>query len=69
MDTLKMHVREAAYWRLRRPAHKAFLALVWRLPEKVVYWCVIRAAVKVESNESPAGVTAEQMLKALEGKN
>lgn len=53
---------EFKYWWIKRPAHKAFLALIWRLPRRVVYWCVVRAAVKVEPNEYPGEVTALEML-------
>jgi len=57
---------ELVYWHVKRPAHKAFLALIWKLPKRVVYWCVIRAAVKAEPNTNPSAVTAEQMLKVLD---
>lgn len=60
-----MFVREFVYWRLRRPAHKAFIDIIWRLPRRVVYWCVVRAAVKVEPNTDPSDVTAAQMLEAM----
>lgn len=57
---------EFKYWRISRPAEKLKLKVVWKLPDWVVYWCVIRAAVKVEPNSNPSGVTAEQMLKEWE---
>lgn len=58
-------MREMMYWRVRRPAHRLFLNVIWRLPRKVVYWCVIRAAVAVEPNTNPSGVTAGAMLKKM----
>lgn len=57
---------EVMYWNVKRPAHRLFLSFVWALPTKVVYWCVVRAAVKVEPNANPSGVTAEQMLERLD---
>lgn len=57
---------EWQYWYVKRPAEKMFLKVIWALPNRVVYWCVIRAAVQVEPDQNPSGVTAEQMLKAVE---
>jgi hypothetical protein len=37
-------------------------AIVWRLPNWVIYWAVIRAAVKGEPG-NPTAVTAETMVK------
>ena len=59
-------MREMIYWRIKRPAHRLFLTFIWLLPRKVIYWAVVRAAVKVESDTDPSSVTAEQMLKKLE---
>lgn len=59
-------MREFIYWRISRPAHRAFLSLVWKLPRRVIYWAVIRAAVSVEPNTDPSSVTAEDMLKKFE---
>lgn len=56
-------MRELIYWRVKRPADKAFVHLIWMLPRRVIYWSVCRAAVKVEPNTDPSRVTAEQMLK------
>jgi hypothetical protein len=39
--------------------------IVWRLPKKIVYWCVVRAACIAEPNYYPGEVTAERMLKSL----
>lgn len=51
------------YWNVKRRMGHLGRWFIWRLPKRVVYWCVIRAAVEVEPNYSPAGVTAEEMLK------
>lgn len=61
----KIKASEIVYWRVRRPASRLGLAIVWRLPRRVVYWCVVRAALVVEPNSYPGDVTAEQMLKTL----
>lgn len=44
---------------------RLLVAIVWKLPERVVYWSVVRAACKAEPNEYPGAATAEQMLKAM----
>lgn len=54
------------YWHIKRRAHHALISLVWRLPRRVIYWSVVRAAVAVESDTNPSGITAEQMLKKME---
>jgi hypothetical protein len=59
-------MREFIYWRVRRPAHRLFLSFIWKLPRKVIYWAVIRAAVMTEPDLNPSSVTAEQMLQKLE---
>jgi hypothetical protein len=51
------------YWNVRRRSGVIGRKIIWKLPKRVIYWCVIRAAVEVEPNSSPAGVTAEEMLK------
>lgn len=39
--------------------------LAWHLPARLVYWCVVRAAVKAEPQEYPGEKTALEMLDAL----
>lgn len=51
------------YWNFTRRAGKIGRWIIWKLPKRVIYWCVLRAAVEVEPNHSPDGVTVEQMLK------
>jgi hypothetical protein len=51
--------------RLRRTADTLAMQIAWRLPERVVYWGVVRAAVKVEPNLSPEKVTAVEMMESL----
>ena len=58
-------VNEAIYWGVRRPCRRAAHMLIWRLPEPIVYWCVVRAACRVEPNTDPSGVTAGEMLDAF----
>lgn len=53
---------EGKYWYYKKPKEKLFLSFIWKLPRKVIYWAVIRAAVEVEPNKDPSGVTAAQML-------
>jgi hypothetical protein len=53
------------YWTRLWP-EKVLTGIVWRLPRKIVYWSVVRAACAVEPNEYPGDVTAERMLKALD---
>lgn len=66
--TLAQKIRGRADWLTyyygRRRMHRLFLSAIWKLPEGVVYWCVIRAAVRVNRDSYPGEVTAEQMLKA-----
>lgn len=50
------------YWHVKRRMGKIGTAIIWKLPKRVVYWCVIRAAVEVEPNYNPSAVTAEEML-------
>lgn len=45
-----------------RTIERAKVALVWRLPRWLIYWAVIRAAVKDESG-NPGEITAEMMLR------
>lgn len=66
MDTKIRVLREWIYWYARRPMGKLGRKIIWMLPKKVVYWCVIRAAVLTEPNTNPSSVTAEEMLKALD---
>lgn len=46
---------------------KFWIWLAWHLPVRLVYWCVIRAAVKVEPQEYPGDKTAREMLCMLDG--
>lgn len=61
----KTHLLEAKYWYITRPIKKWSLDLIWKLPRQVVYWCVVRAACKVEPNTYPGDVTAIQMMEAF----
>jgi hypothetical protein len=51
------------YWFVTRKIRHAGISLVWKLPKPVVYWCVIRAATKVQPDTNPSSITAEEMLK------
>ena len=62
---MKLRITEAYYWHVVRPSRKLFRAIIWKLPDSVVYWCVVRAACKVEPNSNPSGVTAAQMMDAF----
>lgn len=52
------------YWTRTWP-EKMLTAFVWRLPRRIVYWCVVRAAVTTKPIEYPAEATAREMLGAL----
>ena len=41
------------------------MRLAWKLPWGVVYWCVVRAACRVEPNYPPTDVTAKQMMDSI----
>lgn len=47
---------------LRLKPEKLLLWFVWKLPRRLIYWSVVRAAVK-DQNEYPSEVTAIEMLK------
>lgn len=51
--------------RLRRTSDWAAIKLAWALPDRVLYWAAVRAAVKVEPNTDPSGVTVFQMMAHL----
>jgi hypothetical protein len=57
--------REWMYWKVSRPAHKAWMKMIWALPRKVVYWCVVRAAVTAEPDKNPGSVTSTEMMEAM----
>lgn len=67
LQDLKIKFSEAKYWYLSHPAEKATITLVWKLPTRIIYWAVIRAAARVEPDRYPGDVTATQMLDALGG--
>jgi hypothetical protein len=50
------------YWHITRRVRNLGIALIFKLPKKVIYWCVVRAAVAVEPDRSPENVTASEML-------
>ena len=54
------------YWYIRRRLQAWPHFIARQLPQKVLYWAVIVAAVRTEQNEYPGSVTAEQMLKKME---
>jgi len=61
--TLRGKINFWFYWNVKRRWGKLGKNLIWMLPKRVVYWCVIRAAVEVGPNYNPSSVTAEEMLK------
>lgn len=54
------------YYYIRLKIRKIGIAFIRNLPKRVVYWCVVRAAVEVEKNGDPSNVTALQMLNAMD---
>ena len=38
------------------------MKIAWLLPQHVLYWAAVRAAVLVEPNTDPSGVTAKMMM-------
>lgn len=50
---------------IRRWRRDFWMNLAWLLPRKLVYWCVVRAAVKAEPNLNPSGVTAIEMMREM----
>lgn len=64
--TIRSKANWYVYWYIRRRLQAWPHFVARHLPRKVVYWCVIIAAVKAEPNESPADVTALEMMKAVE---
>lgn len=65
-STLRSKINFWFYWNFKRRSGRIGRQIIWMFPKRVVYWCVVRAAVAVEANHSPAGVTAEEMLKKFE---
>lgn len=51
--------------RLHRTREWAAMKVAWALPEPVLYWAAVRAAVKVEPNEDPSNVTVTQMMEEI----
>ena len=66
IDKVRSKANWLWYWHIHRRLRNLGIALIWRLPKRIVYWCVVRAAVAVEPDRSPEGVTAEQMLKKFD---
>lgn len=54
------------YWHVTRRQQRIPMVIANRLPRRVVYWAVIRAACLAEPQEYPGEKTALEMLKALE---
>lgn len=58
----KDYVGEFLYWWVQHPLRSLFRKFIWHLPNKVVYWCIIRAVAEVKNETDPFGVTAQEML-------
>jgi hypothetical protein len=56
-----MTIRE----RLNRTGEWAAMKAAWSLPRRVLYWAAVRAAVTVEPNTDPSGVTVSQMMATI----
>ncbi len=41
------------------------MAVAWRLPQRVLYWAAVRAAVAVEPKTDPSNVTVAQMMEHI----
>lgn len=54
------------YYHVKRRSGNIGRRIIWALPKRVVYWCVIRAATKVEPNSDPSDVTAKEMLEKFD---
>lgn len=65
-STLRSKMNFWFYWNVKRRLGKIGRHIIWMLPKRVIYWCVVRAAVTVEANSNPSGVTASEMLKKFE---
>jgi hypothetical protein len=65
---LRARAHEFWYWHGRRPLGRLGWWALFKVPRRGLYWAVVRAAVIAEPNSNPSGVTADEMLKALEGK-
>jgi hypothetical protein len=52
--------------RCNRLGEWAVLTLAWKLPRRLVYWTVVRAAVSVAGNGHPGEVKSLDMLKGFE---
>lgn len=66
MNRLRTHLDWIIYYHVKRRAEYALISFVWKLPRKIVYWCVIRAACEAEPREYPGEKTAVELLKAME---
>jgi hypothetical protein len=53
-----------ARWYLDRWAEKALMALVWRLPRRLVYWCAIR--VVAHATQGPYSAQIVPDLSAMD---
>ncbi len=51
--------------RWHRTGEWAAMKIAWALPRRVLYWAAVRAAVTVEPNTDPSGVTVEQMMEHI----
>lgn len=61
-----MNVRiELFRWWLSRKQERLVMWVAWKMPRRIVYWCVVRAACKVEPNYSPADVPAIDLMRAM----
>lgn len=57
-------------WRVRK--EKLWMAFVWRLPRRLVYWCVIRCfahgTTGVYGGTHPSSLTFDTLLDRWEGR-
>lgn len=60
---LKIRLREAAYWYVKRPAGKLGIKLIWALPRRVAMWAFIRVAT-ADYNGNPGERTVLDALKS-----
>ena len=51
--------------RMRRTGEWAAMKIAWALPRRALYWAAVRAAVIVEPNTDPSGVTVVQMMQTI----
>ena len=51
--------------RVSRTTEWASMKVAWALPRRVMYWAAVRAAVTVEPDTDPSGVTVAQMMERI----